>query len=55
MGDYVGKQIKVELVNNHYYRGKVIFEDELFIIIIDMVNKKVQFSKNSILSLEVLN
>lgn len=55
MSDYLDKLIKVELLNNHYYKGKVLEESEGFIVLIDMNSKEVRINKSSIMCLEVLN
>jgi len=55
MSSYVGKIIKVELLNKFYYKGKVIDEEDDFLILIDMNQKEVRINKNSIMCLEVFN
>ena len=55
MGDYIGKIIKVELLNSHYYKGKVIEQDDNFLIMIDMCNKEVTINRSQISSMEVLS
>lgn len=54
MGDYLNKMIKVELLNNHYYKGKVLEENENFIVILDINSRQVTINKSSIMCLEVL-
>lgn len=49
-----GKKIRLILTNNFHYSGRVISEDELFLIIIDKFNKECRLSKKSIMSLEVM-
>jgi sRNA-binding regulator protein Hfq len=54
MVECLNRNIKVELLNGHYYRGKVIEDSEEFIVIIDIENKEVQINKKAISYLEVL-
>lgn len=55
MSSYLNKVIKVELLNKFYYKGRVIDEDDSFIVLIDMNSKEVRINKQSIMTLEVLN
>lgn len=55
MGDYLGKVIKVELLNKFYYKGRVISDDDNFLKIIDLNNREVLINKKSIATLEVYN
>ena len=55
MSNYLDKIIKVELLSKFYYKGKVIFEDEDFLVLIDMTNKEVRINRKAIACLEVLS
>ncbi len=49
--NYVGLKVKIILINNYYYIGKVLSADDNFIDIIDMNCKKVSLRKESILTI----
>lgn len=55
MSDYLGKLIKLQLLNNFYYKGKCIEDSEAFIVLIDKEGKEVRLNKSSIMFLEVLD
>ena len=52
--DRTGKRVRLILVGDRFYSGKVISEDVNTITIIDKFNKEVTLGKASIISLEVL-
>lgn len=54
MLDRTGQRIRLILVGDRFYSGKIIFEDEFFIKIIDKFGEEVTLGKNQIISLEVL-
>lgn len=45
---WVGKYVKINLINSYYYKGKVISADEDFLELIDFNGKKVYINKNNI-------
>lgn len=49
---YVGLKVKVILINNYYYVGKVTNADENSLDMIDMNGKNVSLSKASILTIQ---
>ena len=49
--NYVGLKVKIILINNYYYVGKVLSADSNFIDIIDMNCKRVSLRKESILTI----
>lgn len=49
---YLDLKVKIILVNNYYYIGKVIQADENSLDLIDMNGKKVSLSKQAILSIQ---
>lgn len=50
----VGKEVRIILVGQIFYHGKIIFEDKDFIVIKDKFTKEVSLSKPQILSVEVM-
>lgn len=55
MTDRTGQRVRIILVGDRFYSGKIISEDLNTITIIDKFNHEVTFGKNSIISMEVLN
>lgn len=53
--NYLGLKVKVILVNNYYFIGKVISADENSIDLIDMKNQKVSLKKESILTIQEIS
>ena len=51
----LGQKIKLTLIGNLHYSGKIIFEDDLLITIIDRFEKEVSFGKSNIVSMEVIS
>ena len=49
---YIGLKIKLRLINDYYFIGKVIEADDISITIIDMNNKRVSLKKESILTIQ---
>ena len=54
MTDRKGQTVRIVLIGDRYYTGKIIEEDNLMIIILDKYNKEVSLGKSSIISMEVL-
>ena len=52
---YIGLKVKIVLVNDYYYIGKVLSADEDSIDIIDMKKKRVGLKKQSILTIQEIN
>lgn len=52
--NYVGCLIKINLLNNFYYIGRVLEQDGDVIILLDKAKKRVQLNLKQILSLEVI-
>ena len=50
--NYVGLKVKIILLNNYYYVGKVISADKDSLDLIDINNKKVSLKKESILTIQ---
>ena len=50
--NYIGFKVKIVLMNNYYYIGKVISADEDSLDLIDMNNKNVSLRKESILTIQ---
>jgi len=53
--NYIGLKVKIILINNYYYVGKVTSADEDSIDLIDMNNKKVSLKKGSIFTIQEVN
>ena len=54
MTDSVGQRVRIILVGDRHYSGKIIKEDEIMITIIDKFGSEVSFGRASIISMEVL-
>ena len=52
--NYIGLKVKIILINNYYYIGKVTNADEDSLDLIDMNDKKVSLKKESILTIQEL-
>jgi len=52
--NYIGLKVKIILMNNYYYIGKVTNADEDSLDLIDMNTKKVSLKKESILTIQEL-
>jgi len=52
--DRVGQKVRIILVGDRFYSGKIISEDENLVVIIDKFNSEVSVGKQSIISMEVL-
>ncbi len=52
--NYIGLKVKIILINNYYYIGKVTNADEDSLDLIDMNNKNVSLKKESILTIQEL-
>ena len=50
--NYIGLKVKIILINNYYYIGKVTNAEEDSIDLIDMNNKLVSLKKESILTIQ---
>jgi len=50
--NYIGFKVKIILINNYYYIGKVTSADEDSLDLIDMNNKHVSLRKESILTIQ---
>ena len=50
--NYIGLKVKIILVNDYYFIGKVIDADENSIDLIDKNNQKVSLKKESILTIQ---
>ena len=50
--NYIGLKVKIILINNYYYIGKVTNADEDSLDLVDMNNKKVSLKKESILTIQ---
>ncbi len=46
-----GKRVRIIMPNNICYHGKIISEDEIFVVIIDKFKEKVRLNKKHIISL----
>ena len=53
MTDRIGQHVRIVLVGDRYYSGKIISEDDLMIIILDKFGKEVSLGKSSIISLRI--
>lgn len=53
MLDRTGERVRLILVGDRFYSGKIIFEDEFFIKILDKFSEEVMIGKAQIISLEV--
>jgi len=49
------KKVRIVLLNNIFYHGVIISEDDIFIVIIDKFQNEVRLNKNQIVSMEVSN
>jgi hypothetical protein len=50
--NYIGLKVKIILLNNYYYIGKVLSADENSLDLIDMKGHRVSLSKQSILTIQ---
>lgn len=50
----IGQKIKLTLNGGFHYQGTIIAEDDILLTIKDKFEKEVSFSKNNIISMEVL-
>jgi len=53
MTDRVGQRVRIILIGDRFYSGKIISEDENLIVIIDKFKQEVSLGKSSIISMEV--
>lgn len=53
--DRTGQRVRIILVGNRFYSGKVLSENEHTITILDKFGSEVTIGKNSLISLEVQN
>ncbi len=54
MTDSIGQRVRLILVGDRHYSGKIIDEDDLMIKIIDKFGSTVSLGRSSIISMEVL-
>ena len=52
--DRVGKRVRIILIGNRFYSGKIISENETTITFIDKFGSEVTIGKSALISLEVL-
>lgn len=52
LSEYVGKYVKIELINSHYFKGRVLEVDDNSIKIKDIKNKIVTLTPQSILFIQ---
>jgi len=52
MRDYLGKHIKLVLLNGYYYKGKVVDVTEKSIVLIDINAKRVCLDASNIMTAE---
>lgn len=55
MTDRTGQRVRIILIGDRFYSGKIISEDVYMLIILDKFGKEVSLGKSSIISMEVLN
>ena len=55
MTDRTGQRVRIILVGDRFYSGKILSEEENLIVILDKFNNEVSLGKSSIISMEVLN
>lgn len=55
MTDRIGQRVRLVLIGNRFYSGKIISEDNNLIVIIDKFGQEVSLGKASIVSMEVLS
>ena len=48
----VGQRVRLILITGHHYSGKIIDEDDIFLVIFDKFSNKVSIAKNQIQVLE---
>lgn len=53
--DRTGQRVRLILIGDRFYSGKVLSESELTITILDKFGVEVTLGKNAIISMEVLN
>ena len=53
--DRQGKRVRIILMGDRFYSGKIISENELTITFLDKFNSEVTIGKSALISLEVLN
>ncbi len=51
--DRVGKRVRIILIGNRFYSGKIISENETTITFIDKFGSEVTIGKSALISLEV--
>lgn len=54
-GDRTGSKVRIILVGDRYYSGKILSENELTITILDKFQNEVTIGKQSLISLEVIS
>ena len=54
MTDRIGQTVRIILVGNRFYTGKILEEDNNLILILDKFGKEVSLGKSSIISMEVI-
>ena len=52
MKDRTGQTVRIILIGNRFYKGKIIEEDNNLILIIDKFGREVSIGKQSIVSME---
>lgn len=52
MRDYLGKNIKIVLLNGYYFKGKVIDITEKSVVLIDINSKRVCLDASNIMTAE---
>jgi small nuclear ribonucleoprotein (snRNP)-like protein len=52
--DRTGQKVRIILLGNRFYSGKITSEDNSLMVILDKFGKEVSLGKNSIISMEVL-
>jgi len=50
--NYIGLKVKIVLINDYYYIGKVTSADDKSLDLTDINNKKVSLNKKSILTIQ---
>ena len=55
MTDRTGKTVRIILVGDRFYSGKILEEEESLIIILDKFGHRVSIGKGSIISMEEID
>lgn len=54
-GDRTGSKVRIILIGDRYYSGKIISENERTLTIIDKFGNEVTIGKEALISLEVIS